>query len=107
MSRIEIQGEVDQRERSQMMRPGLVKPDHKEFQYLPVLRLRILTSTGKLVQILYKGETPGDADIGEQVVVKGINKGGLIYARSIYNMSTNSWVTPAPGLLEKIFGDWF
>jgi len=103
----EITGEVDQKERSQMMRPGVVKPDPKEFLHIPVFRLRILTPTGKLVQVLYKGEPPGDADIGEQVVVKGIDKGGIIHARNIYNLSTNSWVTPPPGLFQKIFGDWF
>jgi hypothetical protein len=103
---IEITGEVDQKERAQMMRPGVVKPDPKEFLHIPVFRLRIITSTGKLVQVLYKGETPGDADIGEQVIVKGIDKGGVIHARSIYNLTTNSWVTPPPGLLQKIFGDW-
>jgi cytochrome c-type biogenesis protein CcmE len=104
---VEVKGEVDQKERSQMMRPGVVKPDPKEFLYIPVFRLRLLTASGKLVQVLYKGELPGDADIGEQVVVKGIDKGGVIHARSIYNLSTNSWVTPPPGILEKIFGDWF
>lgn len=104
---VEITGEVDYKERSQMMRPGVVKPDPKEFLHIPVFRLRILTTGGKLVQVLYKGETPGDADIGEQVMVKGIDKGGVIHARSIYNLTSNSWVTPPPGLLQKIFGDWF
>ena len=106
MPKIEITGEVDQKERSQMMRPGIVKPDPKEFLNIPIFRIRILTSSGKLVQVLYKGETPGDADIGEQVIVKGIDKGGVIHARSIYNLTTNSWVTPPPGLFQKIFGDW-
>lgn len=104
---IEITGEVDQKERSQMIRPGVVKPDPKEFLHIPIFRLRVLTSSGKLIQVLYKGETPGDADIGEQVIIKGIDKGGVIHARSIYNISTNSWVTPPPGLFQKIFGDWF
>ena len=103
---IEIQGEVDQKERSQMIRPGIVKPNPQEFSHIPVFRLRILTSSGKLVQVLYKGETPGDADIGEQVIVKGINKGGVIHTRSIFNLTTNSWVTPPPGLFQKIFGDF-
>src|SRR3989338_9584947 len=98
---IEITGEVDQKDRSQIMRPGVVKPDPKEFTHVPVLRLRILTSAGKLVQVLYKGEPPGDADIGEQVVIKGIDKGGVIHAKSIYNLTTNSWVTPPPGLLQR------
>lgn len=67
---IETKGEVDHKERSQMMRPGVVKPDPKEFLHIPIFRLRVLTSSGKLIQVLHKGETPGDADIGEQVVVK-------------------------------------
>lgn len=104
---VEIIGEVDQKDRSQIMRPGIVKPDPKEFTHIPVLRLRILDSTGKLVQVLYKGETPGDADIGEQVIIKGLDRGGVIHAKSIYNMTTNSWVTSAPGLFQKIFGDFF
>ena len=104
---LEIIGEVDSKERSQMMRPGVVKPDPTEFLNIPILRLRILLSSGKFVQVLYKGEPPGDADIGEQVIVKGIDKGGVIHARSIYNLTTNSWVTAAPGLLSKIFGDFF
>jgi len=103
---VELTGEVDQKERSQMMRPGLVRLDPKEFLHIPIFRLRILTSSGKLVQVLYKGEPPGDADIGEQVVVKGIDKGGVIHARSIYNLTTNSWVTSPPGLLQKLFGGW-
>ena len=53
---IEVTGEVDQKERGQMMRPGLVKPDPKEFQNIPILRFRLLTSSGQLIQILYKGE---------------------------------------------------
>jgi hypothetical protein len=104
---LEIQGEVDQKERSQMLRPGLVKPNPTEFSHVPVLRLRILTASGKLTQVLYKGEPPGDADIGEKVIVKGIDRGGVIHAMSIYNLTTNSWVTPAPGLLQKLFGDVF
>jgi hypothetical protein len=107
MGLVEITGEVDQKERSQMMRPGVVKPDPREFLYIPIFRLRLLTSSGKLVQVLYKGEPPGDADIGEKVSVKGIEKGGVIHARRIYNLTTDSWVTPAPGFLAKIFGDLF
>lgn len=104
---VEITGEVDQKERGQILRPGIVRPDPKEFLHIPVLRLRILTSSGKLVQIIFKGEPPGDADIGEQIIVKGIDRGGVIHARSIFNLTTNSWVTPSPGLLQKIFGDLF
>lgn len=104
---VEVTGEVDQKERGQMMRPGVVKPDPKEFAYIPILRLRLLTSSGRLVQVLYKGETPGDVDIGEQVIVKGTDRGGVIHARSIYNLDTNSWVTSAPGFLQKLFGNLF
>jgi hypothetical protein len=104
---IEIQGEVDQKDRGQMMRPGVVKPDPKEFTHIPVFRLRILTSAGKLVQVLYKGEPPGDADIGQQVLVKGIDRGGVIHARCIYNLTTNSWVTTPPGFLQRLFGSLF
>lgn len=89
------------------MRPGVVKPDPKEFLHIPIFRLRILTSSGKLIQVLYKGETPGDADIGEQVVVKGIDRGGVIHAKSIYNLTTNSWVTPIPGFLQNSLGIYF
>jgi hypothetical protein len=102
---VEVSGEVDQKERSQMMRPGVVKPDPREFTHIPVFRLRILTTSGKLVQVLYKGDPPGDADIGEQVVVRGIDRGGVIHARSIYNVTTSSWVTKPPGLLSRLFGD--
>jgi hypothetical protein len=102
---VEIIGEIDQKERDQMVRPGIVKPDSKEFYHIPILRLRILTSSGKLIQVLYKGETPGDVDIGEQVRIKGVNKGGVIHTRSIYNLTTDSWVTPAPGFLQRLFGD--
>jgi hypothetical protein len=104
---LELIGEVDSKERSQMMRPGVVKPDPNEFLHIPVFRLRILLSSGKLVQVLYKGEPPGDADIGEQVIVKGVDRGGVLHARSIYNLTTNSWVTAAPGFIQKIFGDFF
>jgi hypothetical protein len=101
---MEVIGEVDQRERSQMMRPGVVKPDPNQFLHIPILRLRLLTSSGKLVQVLYKGETPGDADIGEQVRVEGVDRGGVLHARRIYNLTTGSWVTPAPGFLARLFG---
>lgn len=101
---VEITGEVDQKERSQMMRPGVVKPDPKEFTHIPIFRLRVLTASGNLVQVLYKGEPPGDVDIGEQVVVKGIDRGGVIHARSIYNQTTSSWVTPPPGFFQRLFG---
>ncbi|GEM_PF-3270109 len=104
---LEVIGEVDSKERSQMMRPGVVKPDPNEFLHIPVFRLRILLSSGKLLQVLYKGEPPGDADIGEQVIVKGVDRGGVLHARSIYNLTTNSWVTAAPGFIQKIFGDFF
>lgn len=103
----EVYGEVDQKERSQMLRPGVLKPDPNEFLHIPILRLRILTASGQLVQVLYKGETPGDADIGEQVKVKGIDRGGVIHAQKIYNLTTNSWVTPAPGWLSRLFGNCF
>ena len=62
---VEITGEVDHKERSQMMRPEVVKPDPKEFSNIPVFHLRIFTAAGKLVQVLYKAEPPGDADTGE------------------------------------------
>jgi hypothetical protein len=101
---IEIQGEVAQKERSQMLRPGVVKPDPKEFLHIPVVRLRILISSGKLVQVLYKGEPPGDADIGEQLIVKGIDRGGVIHANSIYNVTTSSWMTSPPGFFQRLFG---
>jgi hypothetical protein len=101
---VEITGEIDQKERGQLMRPGIVKPDPREFLNIPILRLRVLTSSGKLIQVLYKGETPGDVDIGEQVRIKGVNKGGVIHTRSIYNITTNSWVTPVPGFFQKLFG---
>ncbi len=104
---IEITGAVLQKERSQMMRPGVVKPDLKEFLHIPVFRLRIIDDTGRLVQVLYKGEPPGDAEMGDHVMIKGMARGGVIYARSIYNSTTSSWVTPAPGFLDKLFGGRF
>jgi hypothetical protein len=102
---VEITGEVDHKERSQMPSPWVLKPDPRES--IPVLRLRVLATSGELVQVLFKGEAPGDTDIGDQVIVRGIDRGGVIHARSIYNLTTNSWVTPAPGFLRKIFGDLF
>jgi cytochrome c-type biogenesis protein CcmE len=101
---LEIVGEVYKRERGQMMRPGVVKPDPKEL-HIPVFRLRIKTSDSKMLQVLYKGEPPGDVDIGDQIMVKGMERGGIIHARSIYNLSTKSWVTSAPGFMQKLFGD--
>jgi hypothetical protein len=47
---IEITGEVDQKERSQMIRPGVVKPDPKEFLHIPVFRLQILIPPDKITQ---------------------------------------------------------
>ncbi len=107
MPSIEITGEVDQKERSQMMRPGIVKPDPTEFTNIPIFRLRLITPTGDLKQVLYKGEPPGDADIGEQVEIKGVDRGGIIHAKSIYNLSTNSWVTSPPGFFQKFFENFF
>ena len=86
------------------MRPGMVKPDPKEFLHIPILRLRILTPEGKLVQVLFKGETPGDADIGEIVRIRGIDRGGVIHARRIFNETTQAWVTSPPGFFERLLG---
>jgi len=99
---IEVRGEVDLKDRSQMANPWSLKPDPR--QLIPVLRLRILTESGNRVQVICKGETPGDVDIGDQVIISGIDRGGVIHAKSIYNLTTNSWVTPAPGILGRIFG---
>jgi len=92
---IEITGEVDyvpEREQ-QIMAPGLIRPNHRT---IPVLRLRIRTASGNLMQILHKGDYPGDVTIGHEVVIKGIEKGGVIHAKSIFNKTTNSWVTKKP-----------
>lgn len=102
---VEIRGEVDHKDRSQMTNPWSLKPNSREL--IPVLRIRVLTESGNRIQVIYKGETPGDVDIGDQVIVKGVNKGGVIHTRSIFNLTTNSWVTPPPGFLRKIFGDLF
>jgi hypothetical protein len=102
---VEIKGEVDQKERAQIMSPGVVRRNPNEIMHIPVLRLRILTPSGKLVSVLYKGDTLGDVDIGEQVVIKGLNRGGVIHARSIYSISTDSWVTSPPSFLQRLFGD--
>ena len=59
MGLVEITGEVDQKERSQMTRPGVVKPEPKEFLHIPVFRLRCLPSSGKLFQVFYKEQTLG------------------------------------------------
>jgi len=99
---IEVRGEVDLKDRSQMASPWLLTPDPRHL--IPILRLRILTESGNRVQVIFKGETPGDVDIGDQVIIKGIERGGVIHAKSIYNLTTNSWVTSAPGILGRIFG---
>jgi hypothetical protein len=100
---IEITGEVDYKEFSQMQPPGLILPNQKDSRYIPIFKLRLLTSDGKIVQILFKGDIPGDANIGDQVTVKGNDKGGVIRALSIYNNTTNSWVTPGPGFFARLF----
>jgi len=90
----EILGEVDYKERGQIFAPGIIRPDKRS---IPVLRLRILIQSGNLVQVLYKGDPPGDANEGEEVIIRGVDKGGVIYAKSIFNKTTNSWVTRKPG----------
>lgn len=93
----EISGEVDYKDEGEILAPGIIRPAHRT---IPILRLRILTPNGNLVQVLYKGDYPGDATIGHEVIVKGIEKGGVIHAKSIFNKTTNSWVTKKPGCLD-------
>ncbi len=107
MLSITVTGEVDQKERGQIMAPGLVKPSEKGFTYVPILRLRLIMPAGDLKQILYKGDPPGDADIGEQVEINGISRGGVIHARTIYNLSTDSWVTPPPNYFQRLLNNFF
>lgn len=89
---VEITGEVDTKEREQQRPPGSLfgKQEHR---YIPILKLRVVTDSGNLIQVIYKGETAGDANLGDQVSVKGMVKDGVLHAVSIYNHTTNSWVT--------------
>ena len=102
---VEIKGEVDNKERGHLVRTGIVKLALEDREAIPFLRLRVLVSSGKIFQVLYKGETPGDVDIGDKVIINGVDKGGVIHTRRIYNETTQSWVTPMPNWLDKLFGD--
>ena len=104
---IRIIGQVSQKERDRMARPGIVKPDHKETMTVPILRLRVICSTGTIIQILYKGDTPGDVHIGDQILVMGISRGGNVHTKRIYNLTTRSWVTPYPGVIKRFFNFFF
>jgi len=94
---VEISGEVDHIDKGEIAAPGIPRPNKKN---IPILRIRIRSVSGKMVQVLYKGDYFGDATIGHEVTIKGIEKGGLIHAKSIYNNTTNSWVTKSPGCLN-------
>lgn len=97
----EITGEVDYKELGQMQPPGLVRPPKNDSRYIPVLKLRLLIPDGRIVQVLFKGDIFGDANIGDEVTVRGKDKGGVIHALTIYNNTTSSWVTPEPSLLRS------
>jgi hypothetical protein len=95
---VEISGELnDHIDKGEIAAPGIARPNKKN---VPVLRMRILTASGKHVQVLHKGDYFGNATIGDKLTIKGIDKGGLIYAKSIYNNTTNSWITKSPGHLN-------
>lgn len=95
MPRVEISGEVDYVDnKGQIMAPGIARPNQKT---IPVLRIRVLSTSGKLVQVLYKGDYCGDVTLNHEIKVKGIDRGGVIHAKSIFNKTTNSWVTKKPG----------
>jgi hypothetical protein len=94
---VEITGEVDYIDKGEIAPPGIVRTNKKN---IPVLRIRLKNSSGRLVQILYKGDYFGDATIGHEIIVKGIDKGGIIHASSIFNKTTDSWVTKSPGCLS-------
>ena len=94
---VEISGEVDYIDKGEIAPPGIARANKKN---IPVLRLRLLVGSGRLIQVLYKGDYFGDATIGHEVTVKGIEKGGLVHAKSIFNKTTNSWVTKSPGCLN-------
>lgn len=93
----EISGEVDDIIKDQIMAPGIPRPNHKT---IPVLRIRLKTTDRKLVQIIYKGDYPGDVSVGQELTVVGVNKGGVIHAISIFNKTTNSWTTKKGGCLN-------
>jgi len=63
----EITGEVDYKEIGQMQPPGLVRPPQNDSRYIPVLKLRLLIPDGRIVQVLFKGDIFGDANIGDEV----------------------------------------
>jgi len=94
---VEISGEVDYVDKGEIAPPGIARANKKN---ISVLRIRLKIESGKLVQVLYKGDYFGDATIGHEITVKGIEKGGLIHANSIFNKTTNSWVTKSPGCLS-------
>ena len=101
MKTVEITGEVDGKEVEQRQPPSSLLLSSRDTRYVPILKLRLIDSSGSLIQVHYKGETSGDANIGEQVTVSGVRKGGIIHAIGIYNNSTDSWVTDKPGWFSR------
>jgi hypothetical protein len=60
---------------------------------IPILNLRLITPDG-IVEVRYKGELIGIINSEDQVRVTGIKKEGVVFAESIFNETTNSWVAP-------------
>jgi len=57
-----------------------------------ILQLKVLLGDGSQIAVVFEGDLMGVVEIGDQVQVKGYNKGGNIKAISIFNSTTNSYV---------------
>lgn len=64
-----------------------------EEKSVPILRFSIQATDGRTIQIQYRGKRQGSMVAGEKVSVKGIERGGVLRAGTIYNHSKKAFVT--------------
>lgn len=89
-----VVGEVEFVERGTAPPPERVLTASRDTPSIPTLKLRVKDLQSQLVQVLFRGDTPGHVDIGDRVRAEGLLQGGVLRAERIFNETTSSWVTP-------------
>lgn len=88
-----VRGEVEFIEKGTAPAPDRILTTEQKAP-IPTLKLRLRADAGQQVQVLFRGDAPGHVDVGDRIRAKGLLKGGLLRADSLFNETTKSWVTP-------------
>lgn len=87
-----LSGEIEYIERGTAAAPQRILTAAQQAP-IATLKLRVRDAAGRQAQVLFRGDTPGHLDVGDRVRVSGVMTGGLLRADTIFNETTNSWVT--------------